>query len=64
MTNYRSKQISEAYCTDKYGKWSYQSGNDPLNPNGMKPYKYKGVTVWAYCYKDVPMRYKSGLYNK
>lgn len=53
----------QAYCTDvKTGKRVYQSGNDPLNPNGFKQYFIKGREVWAYSKKDAVMKARAGLH--
>ena len=57
-------RYEQAYCKDKYGKTVYQSGNDPMNPNGFNRYIIKGCEVWAYNYKDAQMKYKAGLVHK
>lgn len=54
--------LDNAWCKNSKGERVYQNGNDANNPNGMKIYHYKGVRVPAYSFKDVPMRYKAGLY--
>lgn len=57
-------QVDNPYCKDAKGKTVYQSGNDSLNPNGLKLYFVKNYEVWAYNYKDAVMKAKAGLIHK
>lgn len=34
------------------------AGNNPLNPNGMKLYSYRGQRIAAYRAADVPARFR------
>lgn len=59
-----SYKTDNPYCNDAKGNRVYQSGNDAMNPNGLKRYFIKDCEVWAYSHKDAVMKQKAGLIHK